>query len=194
MISEFVGPPGSGKSASAQSLAGHYGGLVVKLNGFAFGASIGRVGPILAQPSLMAAGSILDWRLAINLCRRNKLMSRLPTGRIWIEDGPLFALSRMVAEDVPQQWIVRVIRRMHLPDQCVVVNASAATCLYRLKHLRHGQNRLARLEPSRAIQILDDLNRATDRVVACLPAGVAVIRLENDENTDGTLMNHGVNV
>lgn len=184
MITEFVGPPGSGKSTTARKLAARHGGQVLKLNGFAYGSSLGRVEPVLTQPRLMVAASRLDWRLAINLCRRSRLVSDLPPGgRLWIEDGPLYALSRMITGDAPQLLISRVVRRLNLPDRCVVMRTSVAICLYRLQHLRRDHKRFAGMEPSRAIPILDELMRATDRLVECLPAHVEVTQLDNDETT-----------
>lgn len=184
MIIELIGPPGSGKSTVARRLAAEHGGDVLKLNGYADGVSVGRFRPVLTQPSLFLAAAAVNRRYAVNMARRNYLMAHLRGGAVWVEDGPLFALCRMVAtsDGTATENAERLLGKLRLPDRCIAVEAAPETCLYRLRHLRAGNNRIARMPDSQALDRLRMIIQAVDRVVGCLPQHVEVVRLDNDQH------------
>jgi hypothetical protein len=184
MITEFIGPPGSGKSTIARRLAAEHGGDVVKLNGYADGVSVGRLRPILSQPALFLSAVLIDRRYAVNIARRNHLMRRLRDESVWVEDGPLFALCRMLAtaKRTDSANVVRVLDKFRLPDRCIAVEATPETCLYRLRNLRAGNNRIARMADAQALERLRSLKNAVDNVIECLPRRVEVVRLDNDQH------------
>jgi hypothetical protein len=184
MITEFIGPPGSGKSTVARDLAAQHGGEVVKLNGYADGFSVGRLRPVLSQPALFLAAVLIDRRYAVNLARRNQLIRRVRDESVWVEDGPLFALCRMLAtaERTDPAKVVRVLDNLRLPDRCIAVDAAPETCLYRLRRLRAGNNRIARMADTQALERLRNLKNAVDNVIKCLPRHVEVVRLDNDQH------------
>lgn len=179
MITEFLGLPGSGKSTLARYLAARNGGEAVTVNGYAYESSTSRIRSIINYPRLVLAAASIDWRSAINLCRRNTIVSNLDQYNTWIEDGPLYAVSRMAIGNMNTSKISNVLAHLRLPSRCVVVDASADTCLYRLVEMRHA-TRFTRMAREDALAALTSQISSVNKVVKCLPETVEIIRIDND--------------